>query len=381
MSDVYVIGIGMTRFTRHEASSITLCEEAVAAAIEDAGIETADVDALYAGHVHGGAVAGERVGAATGLAGIPTLNLENACASGTTAVIEAAYAIRAGRFDAVVACGFEQMSTRKGMIAPSDGDYEGALGLVFPAWHALRARMYMERYGLTRDQLSLVAVKNRANGALNPLSHWREEVTIDDVGESREIATPLRLLDCCPKSDGAAAVVLGSKRFLEETRRRHGRAVAIAGVGLSSGRADGLYEPLFEDITSRTAELAYREAGIRPDDVDFAEVHDCFTIAEGLRVEGLGLAEPGTYFKTLESDGRWLREGETPVNASGGLLAKGHPVGATGVAQVCELVTQMRGAAGDRQLARTDVGIAHTRGGSVPGTEGGSCGVVVCTGD
>jgi acetyl-CoA acetyltransferase len=381
MSDVYVIGIGMTRFTRHEASSITLCEEAVAAAIEDAGIETADVEALYAGHVHGGAVAGERVGAATGLAGIPTLNLENACASGTTAVIEAAYAIRAGRFDAVVACGFEQMSTRTGMIAPSDGDYEGALGLVFPAWHALRARMYMERYGLTRDQLSLVAVKNRANGALNPLSHWREEVTIDDVGESREIATPLRLLDCCPKSDGAAALVLGSKRFLEETRRRHGRAVAIAGVGLSSGRADGLYEPLFEDITSRTAELAYREAGIRPDDVDFAEVHDCFTIAEGLRVEGLGLAEPGTYFKTLESDGRWLREGETPINASGGLLAKGHPVGATGVAQVCELVTQMRGTAGDRQLARTDVAIAHTRGGSVPGTEGGSCGVVVCTGD
>jgi acetyl-CoA acetyltransferase len=381
MSDVYVIGIGMTRFTRHEASSITLCEEAVAAAIEDAGIETADVEALYAGHVHGGAVAGERVGAATGLAGIPTLNLENACASGTTAVIEAAYAIRAGRFDAVVACGFEQMSTRTGMIAPSDGDYEGALGLVFPAWHALRARMYMERYGLTRDQLSLVAVKNRANGALNPLSHWREEVTIDDVGESREIATPLRLLDCCPKSDGAAALVLGSKRFLEETRRRHGRAVAIAGVGLSSGRADGLYEPLFEDITSRTAELAYREAGIRPDDVDFAEVHDCFTIAEGLRVEGLGLAEPGTYFKTLESDGRWLREGETPINASGGLLAKGHPVGATGVAQVCELVTQMRGTAGDRQLARTDVAIAHARGGSVPGTEGGSCGVVVCTGD
>ena len=107
-------------------------------------------------------------------------------------------------------------------------------------------------------------------------------------------------------------MVLGSKRFLEETRRRHGRAVAIAGVGLSSGRADGLYEPLFEDITSRTAELAYREAGIRPDDVDFAEVHDCFTIAEGLRVEGLGLAEPGTYFKTLESDGRWLREGRRP---------------------------------------------------------------------
>jgi acetyl-CoA acetyltransferase len=381
VSGVFVIGVGMTRFTRHEESSIALGEQAVAAAIDDAGIETADMDALYAGHVHGGAVAGERVGAATGLAGIPTLNLENACASGTTAIVEATHAIRAGRYDAVVACGFEKMSSRPGMIAPSEGDYEGALGLVFPAWHAVRARMYMDAYGLTRDQLSRVAVKNRSNGALNPLAHFHEEVTLADVAESRPVATPLRLFDCCPKSDGAAAVVLGSRRFLDATRRRHGRAITVAGVGLSSGRADGFYEPLFEDITHRAAQEAYDDAGIKPSDVDFAEVHDCFTIAEGLRVEALGLAEPGTYFRELEANGRWMRDGACPVNASGGLLAKGHPVGATGVAQVCELVTQMRGVAGERQLAKTDVGVAHTRGGSVPGTEGGSCGVVVCTGD
>jgi acetyl-CoA acetyltransferase len=152
-------------------------------------------------------------------------------------------------------------------------------------------------------------------------------------------------------------------------------------MGLSSGRPDGLYEPLFEDITARAAKQAYSDAGIGPGDVDFAEVHDCFTIAEGLRVEGLGLAERGTYFTQLERDGRWLPDGQTPVNTSGGLLAKGHPVGATGVAQVYELVTQMRGAAGERQLSRTDVGVAHTRGGSVPGTEGGSCGVIVCVGE
>src|SRR5581483_74583 len=255
--------------------------EAVNTALEDADLEPGDIGALYAGHVHGGMVAGERVGAGCGLAGLPTVNVENACASGTTAVIEAVHAIRAGRYDVVVACGFEKVSNQKGMITPAAGDYEGELGLVFPAWHAMRARMYMNEYGLTRDQLSLVAVKNRHNGALNPLSHWHEEVTVDDVSASREIATPLRLFDCCPKSDGGAAVVLGSKRLAEASKKRYGRSVAIRGVGLSSGRADGCYEPLFEDVTARAAKAAYDEAGIGPADVDFAEVHDCFTIAEG----------------------------------------------------------------------------------------------------
>ena len=376
MNDVYVIGIGMTRFTKHEEDAVALGVQAVSAALEDAGVETHDVDALYAGHVHGGMVAGERVGAECALAGLPTVNVENACASGTTAIIEAVHAIRAGRYDCVVACGFEKVSGQKGMIAPAAGDYEGELGLVFPAWHAMRARMYMNEYGLTRDQLSLVAVKNRHNGARNPLSHWHEEVTVEEVSASREIATPLRLFDCCPKSDGGAAVVLGSKRFAAAAKARHGTAVIVKGVGLASGRPDGMYEPLFEEVTARAAKAAYDEAGVTPADVDFAEVHDCFTIAEGLRVEGLGLCEPGSYFRELE-EGRWLQDGRTPVNASGGLLAKGHPLGATGVGQLCELTTQMRGRAGDRQLQRVEVGIAHTRGGSVPGTEGGSCGVLV----
>jgi acetyl-CoA acetyltransferase len=164
------------------------------------------------------------------------------------------------------------------------------------------------------------------------------------------------------------------------SRRPQGRAVAIRGTGLASGRADGNYEALFEDVTSRAARAAYDEAGIGPDDVDFAEVHDCFTIAEGMRVEGLGLAERGTYFRQLE-EGRWSMDGGTPINASGGLLAKGHPLGATGVGQLCEVTVQMRGDAGERQLARTNVAVTHTRGGSVPGTEGGSCGVLVCVAD
>jgi acetyl-CoA acetyltransferase len=378
--EVYVLGVGMTPFTRHEQDGVALGVRAVGAALEDAGMETRDVEALYAGHVHGGMVAGERVGAGAGLAGIPTVNLENACATGTTAIIEASYAIAAGRYDCVVACGFEKVSDRPGMISPADGDYEGELGLVFPAWHAMSGRLYMHTHGLTRDQLSLVAVKNRRNGAKNPLSHFKQEVTTEEVAASREVASPLRLYDCCPKSDGGAAVVLGSRKFLDETRRRHGRAVAVRGTGLVSGKPDGAYEPLFEDVTARAARAAYDEAGIEPEDVEFAEVHDCFTIAEGLRVEGLGLCEPGTYFRQLE-EGRWFPEGRTPINASGGLLAKGHPLGATGVGQLCEIATQMRGAAGERQLESVDVAVAHTRGGSVPGTEGGSCGVLVCVGD
>ncbi len=381
MSEPYVIGIGMTRFTKHQRGPVELGEEAVAAALDDAGVGPSEVEALYAGHVHAGPVAAQRVGAATGLAGIPTLNLENACASGTTAVIEAVHAVRAGRYDCVVACGFEQVSTLQGMITPAAGDYEGELGLVFPGWYAMRARIYMDEYALTRQQLSLVAVKNRHNGSLNPLSHFRQEVSEDDVSTSRPIATPLRLQDCCPKSDGGAAVVIGSERYLADAKRRHGRAVRIAGASLTSGRADGLYEPLFEDITFRAASSAYSQAGVTPELIDFCEVHDCFTIAEGLRVEALGLTAPGTYFRELQSTGRWTLEGGTPVNPSGGLLAKGHPLGATGVAQLCEITTQMRGLGGERQLGKADIALAHTRGGSVPGTEGASCGVVVCIGD
>lgn len=378
MNDVYVIGAGMTPFAKHgDSNAIDLGAQALQTAIEDAGLSPTDVEAMYAGHVYGGMVAGERVAAECGLAGAPIVNVENACASGTTAVIEAVHAIRAGRYRCVAACGFEKISDRPGMLTPEESDYEGQLGLVFPAWHAMRARLYMDEFGLTREQLALVAVKAHHNGSLNPLAQIRDEITVSDVIESRPIASPLNLLDCCPKGDGGAAVILASADFAREYVRRHGRVTKVVGVGLYSGRADGAYAPLFEDVTSRAAHDAFAEAGVTPKDVDFAEVHDCFTIAEGFRVEGIGLCEPGAYFRLLE-EGRWTLAGEVPINPSGGLLAKGHPLGATGVAQLCEITTQFRGAAGGRQVREADVAVAHTRGGSVPGTEGGSCGVLVC---
>jgi acetyl-CoA acetyltransferase len=377
MSDVYVLGVGMTSFGRHAESATDLGAVALRAAIRDAVLDTADVDALYASHVYGGMVAGERVGAQAGLAGLPTVNVENACASGTTAIIEAYFAISSGRYRCVAACGFEKLSDRPGMLTPEAGDYEGRLGLVFPAWHAMRARLYMDKYGLTREQLALVAVKAHANGARNPRAQLRDTITVEQVVSSRSIATPLRLLDCCPKGDGAAAAILGTEDMAREVRLHHGVAIKLAGVGLFSGAADGQYDQLFEDVTARAASAAYTHAGISAGDVDFAEVHDCFTIAEGLRVEGLGLCDPGSYFRELD-DGRWTLEGATPVNPSGGLLAKGHPLGATGIAQVYEIAEQFRGTAGERQVAQANIAVAHTRGGSVPGTEGGSCGVLVC---
>jgi acetyl-CoA acetyltransferase len=380
VDNVYVLGTGMTSFGKFsDRTAIDLGSESLLAALDHAAINVADVDAVYASHVYGGMVAGQRVAASCGLAGLPTLNVENACASGTSAVIEAVYAIRSGRYSCVAVVGFEQVSTVKGMLQPAEDDLEGQLGLVFPAWYAMRARLYMEKYGMSRDQLSLVAVKNHHHGSLNPLAQYRNEITVGAVAESREIATPLRLLDCCPKGDGGAAVILGSEDRLRGLRDDR-RPVAIRGCGLSSGAPDGEYPGLFEDITSRAAKHAYDEAGISPQDVDFAEVHDCFSIAEGLRVEGLGLCDPGRYFHELSDEGRWMLDGTTPINPSGGLLAKGHPLGATGVAQLHEITTQLQGLANERQVGKADVAVAHTRGGSVPGTEGGSCAVLVCEG-
>jgi acetyl-CoA acetyltransferase len=376
IDDVYVVGWGMTPFGKHADPGVVLGARALEAAMDSAELERADVDALYVGHVYGGMVAGERVGALAGLAGIPTLNVENACASGSSAVIEAAYAIAAGRYDVVAVCGFEKLSQSSEMIAPADDDYEGKLGLVFPAWHAMRARLYMDEYGVTRDDLSGVAVKNRSHGIKNPLAQFTKPLTVEQVSAAREIASPLRLLDCCPRGDGAAAVILASKDYLAGARRRFGSVARIAGAGLTSGGPDGTYSPLFEDITMRTTEAAFKGLEVTRADVKFAEVHDCFSIAEPFRVEGLGLCEQGTYFRHLR-EGRWDLGGSLPVNPSGGLLSKGHPLGATGVAQICEVATQFAARANNRQIEGADVALTHTRGGSVPGTEGGSCAVIV----
>ncbi|MEE8331016.1 MAG: thiolase family protein [Acidimicrobiia bacterium] len=373
MTGVHVIGVGMTRFGKHpDSDAADLGSAAFQEAVSDAGIDPRLIEAAYCGHVFQGMVTGQRILAQVGLAGIPLSNVENACSSGATAIREASLAIRAGENDVVIAVGTEHLTTRfRGALTPDPSDPEAAVGATMPAVYAMRARRYMEEFGMTRRQLAMVAVKNKRNAAANPLAHFREEITIEDVLESRPIADPLRLHDCSPVTDGAAAVVLASDQAAKKLG--DGRAVRLAASTLFSGSVD--VEPTtmtFEPLTQKTALAAYEKAGIGPEDVDFAEVHDCFSIAEVLRVEGLGLFEQGAYPAAVER-GEADIGGRLPINPSGGLLGKGHPLGGTGVAQVVELVRQLRGEAGVRQIEGAKVGLAHCRGGKAVGIEGAAC--------
>lgn len=377
MNDVYVIGVGMTQFGKHPDRDATdLGVEATLAAIRDAGIQPRQLEAAYCGHVFQGMAMGQRVLAQIGLAGIPLTNVENVCSSGAVAVREASLAIRAGEHDVVLALGTEHLTSRfRGALTPDPDDVEAAVGLTMPAVYALRARRYFEDYGVTREQLALVPVKNKRNAALNPFAHFKEPVTAEQVLESRPIAEPLNMLDCSPVTDGAAAAILAG----EAAVRRLGAvgAIRLAASALRTGTVDAEPGPMtFEPITHATAQDAYERAGIGPEDVSLAEVHDCFSIAEALRVEGLGLFPRGEYLQSVER-GEAEIGGRLPVNPSGGLLGKGHPLGATGVAQVVELVRQLRGEAGERQVEGAKVGLAHCRGGKAAGVEGAACTVQV----
>ncbi len=376
MRDVVILGVGMTNFGKFRDASVDeLGRKACWDAIKDAGIEPKQIQAAYCGHVYQGMVAGQRVVSKLGIAGIPVTNIENACSSGSTALREAWIAVALGFYDVVLAFGMEKLTGLfSGALAPAEEDIEGELGMVFPALYALRGRAYMAEYGATREQVAMVPVKNHRNGSLNPRSQYKNLITVEEVLNSRPIAEPLNLLDCCPIGDGAAAVVITSK---EVAQRHTTDMIKIRGCALTSGKMEvGIANFTFEDITARAAREAYNLSGIGPDDIDFLEVHDCFSIAEFLRVEGLGLCKPGEYGRLLES-GYWDLDGKIPVNPSGGLLSKGHPLGATGIAQVCELTWQLKGMAGNRQVKDARVGIAHCRGGSVAGTEGGSCTVTI----
>jgi acetyl-CoA acetyltransferase len=367
----------MTRFGKHpDADAADLGAEALRGAVSDAGIDPRAIEAVYCGHVFQGMVTGQRILAQVGLAGLPLSNVENACSSGATAIREASLAIRAGEHDVVLAVGTEHLTSRfRGALTPDKSDPEAAVGATMPGVYAMRARRYMEDFGMTREQLALIPVKNKTNAARNPLAHFREPITVEDVLESRPIADPLNLHDCSPVTDGAAAVILMS----DEAAKKYGNGqpIRLAASALRSGTVD--VEPTsmtFEPLTWATAQDAYERAGIGPEDVDFAEVHDCFSIAEVLRVEGLGLFEQGEYPAAVER-GEADIEGRLPINPSGGLLGKGHPLGGTGVAQVVELVRQLRGEAGDRQIENARVGLAHCRGGKAVGLEGAACTVQI----
>ena len=374
MKKVAVIGIGMTKFGELWNSSLrNLIIEAGTKALNDAGIPGEEVDALYTGCMTGdmfvkqGHIA-SLIADYGGLLPKPSTRTESACASGGLALRQGFMTIAAEMADIVVVGGVEKMTDAMGsqttgyLASAADQEWEAFNGATFPSLYALMARRHMHEYGTTEEQLSLVAVKNHENGSLNPNAHFPFKVGLETVMNSTLVADPLRLFHCSPVSDGAACVILASE---EKAKELCDDPVWILGSGQASG-AIGLYDR--EDIctvdaTVHAAKSAYTMAGVTEKDIDFAEVHDCFTIAEILATEDLGFFAKGEGGKAVE-DGVTSLDGEIPVNSSGGLKSKGHPVGATRVAQVVETVTQLRGNAGQRQVKDAEIGLTHNIGGS-----------------
>ena len=371
MNKAYVLGVSMTKFATNTKMKLEeLGAEAVWGALEDAGMDLKAIQGVYCGNVFRRVGIGQRIMTEAGHTGMPITNVENACASGSCALREAYFAVAQDRCDVCLALGVEIRPDRFSGPMGDETDLEGAQGLMFPALYALRARRYMFEYGLKPVHLAQIAVNNRKNAYYNEKSSFGELIDVDTVLKSRMVADPLHLYDCNPVSDGAAAAVVVNERT---ARRLGGKPVEIIASSLTSGSLEaGFIDMTFEGMTHRAAEEAYHQAGFGPEGIDFAEVHDCFTIAEILRVEGLGFCERGGMIPWIE-DGTIAISGKKPINPSGGLIGKGHPLGATGIAQIYEICKQVRGEAGKRQIQGARVGLAMNRGGVTPGIEGNAC--------
>jgi acetyl-CoA acetyltransferase len=371
MREVWVAGVGMSHFAKQPTREPEdLVWDAATHALSDAGVERTRIQAGYVGNVYLGMGSGQVLLKSVGITGIPVFNVENACASGATALHLAWLAIASGQYDRVLVVGVEQLSSiASGGIPLSETDREIRNGLTMPALYAMRARRHMAEYGTTIEQLARVSVKNRRHSVHNVRAQYRQPVSIDEVLQSRPIAEPLTLLQCCPTSDGAAAVVLESG----DSRRRTGVRIRASVIDSGSWRNDPR-DMARSELTERTATKAYRQAAVGPRDIDVAEVHDAFTIGELMYYEALGFCELGDSGRLAESGDTELG-GRIPVNTSGGLLSKGHPLGATGVAQVVEIAEQLRGRSGQRQVNGATLGLAHCTGGGVAGFDHIACSV------
>jgi benzoylsuccinyl-CoA thiolase BbsB subunit len=374
MRGVSVIGVGMIPFGKYPARKLSdLGWPAVKAAIGDAGIEPAQIQAAYCGTALGGMMSGQRVLGRIGLTGIPISNVENACSSSSSAFRQGVLAVQTGEYDIVLVIGVEKLSKFGGGTLPlEEEDWEVSQGLSMPALYAMRAQRYMSDFGLTREQLAQVSVKNRKHGALNPDAQMRKSVTLDEVLSSRPIADPFTLLQCCPTGDGAAAAVLCATSVAN--RFRTNRVQVIASDVTSGKYKTGFRDMTIPEITVRGAGEAYEQAGVGPKDIDVAEVHDAFSIAELLYYEAFGFCGRGEAGAYIDS-GATTFGGSVVVNPSGGLLAKGHPIGATGAAQIVEIVRQLRGEAGERQVENAKVGLSHATGGGISGFDHGACSI------
>lgn len=376
MRKVAIVGVGCTNFGElWDKSFRDLFVKAGVEAILDAGIQAKQIDAMYIGNMSGGRFIGqEHIGALiadySGMVSfhIPSIHVEAACASGGLALREAIIAVGSGCHDVVIAGGVEKMTdvsvdeTTDVLAAAADREGEGIMGANFPGLYALIARRHMHEFGTTQEQLASVAVKNHHNATMNPKAQFQNEISAEQVLKSVMVADPLHVLDCSPITDGAAAVVVVpadmAKKFTDTPI--YVKALAQASGSLALHDRPSLTTV---DATIVAAQRAYKMAKLKPSDISFAEVHDCFTIAEICAIEDLGFTSKGTGGKFTE-EGRTAIGGKIPINTSGGLKAKGHPVGATGIAQAIEAVLQLRGEAGKRQLDDPKYGLTHNVGGS-----------------
>lgn len=372
MSDAYIVGAAMIPMAKHRESSYSgLALPAILNALKSAGVAPKEVDAVVCGHAFGGMLTGQRIVKEMGIGAVPVTNVDNACSGGATALHLAWKDVQAGRHDIVLVIGVDKLTQFGGGTLPLvTEDPEVQQGMVMPALYAMRARRYLHERGVGLETLAGVSVKARRHGARNPYAQFRSEVTTEEVLASRPICDPLTLLQCCPTGDGAAAVLVVS----EAARKRLARpAVRIAASILHSGQASaGFRDMLRPEISYHSAADAYEAAGFGPQDLDLVELHDAFSIAELVYYEALGLCEPGGSAAFLKA-GRSTYGGDVVVNPSGGLLSKGHPVGASGVAQAVEVYWQLTGQAGERQVPDAKRGLSHVTGGGIAGLDHGAC--------
>lgn len=375
MRSVSIIGIGETKMGKLPDRNLrSLIAEAGEKAIADAGIEKKQIEALYLGNFnsqflcHQGHM-GPMVSEVLGLGKIPTVRTEGACASGSLAFRQGYMAVAAGFYDIVLVGGVEKMThcstetVTTGIASAADVESEVNVGITFPSIFAMMANRYFYEYGNAREAMALCAVQNHEHGFLNPDAQMRKKISVEQVLSGMPVADPLTVFDCSLVTDGAAFLVIAATDAATSVPKH--RAVEVIGSGQAGDTLTAATKSSLTTLeaTVRAAMKAYKMAGVTPADISLAEVHDCFTITQILNIEDLGFAEKGKGPR-LVLEGKTGLGGTIPVNTSGGLKSKGHPIGATGISQMFEIVTQLRGEAGERQVQNARIGLTHNLGGT-----------------
>ncbi|MET7512703.1 lipid-transfer protein [Streptomyces sp. NPDC005480] len=384
MGKAYIVGVGMTRFEKPESRDWQywdMAKEAGTKALDDAGVSYEDVEQVPVGYCFQASTAGQRAVYELGLTGVPVYNVNNNCATGSSALMLARQFVEGGVNDCVLALGFEKMQRGALGGGADGGDFKTSPVArhygIMAAKHGFEmspptaqifgdaAREHMEKYGTTEAQLAAVGAKNHRHSVNNPYAQFQDPYTVDEILAAKTIHAPLTKLQCSPTSDGAAAAVVVSERFVE-LHDLGDKAVEIAAQAMTTDTGESFASGSCIDVVGRpmsraAATRVYEDSGLGIEDVDVIELHDCFSVNELLTYEALGMCEPGASGKLVEEGattygGRWV------VNPSGGLISKGHPLGATGIAQAAELTWQLRGEAGARQVADARVGLAHNIG-------------------